>query len=129
MHARATSRQRYGRSVQQESAGEPTLDVDWLDAVQYHWDKNGRRFSTHDLDDIREAALSLPPESTGVPGCTYQEFLERPTSDLLELLREDGEEGWELIARVVYRDFGPEVFRPSVVRYDTETERWTRTPL
>ena len=103
--------------------------MDWLDAVQYHWDKNGRRFSIHDLDDIREAAPLLPPESTGVAGCTYQTYLEQSTRELLELLNEDGEEGWELIARVVYRDFGPEVFRPSVMRYDTLTEQWTRTPL
>ena len=94
MHARATSRQRYVHSVQQESVGKPTFDADWLDAVQYHWGQNGRRFSTHDLDDIREAALSLPPQSTGVPGCTYQAYLEQSTSELLEVLHEDGEEGW-----------------------------------
>ena len=97
--------------------------MDWLDAVQYHWDKNGRRFSAHDLDDIREAARSLPPESTGVPGRTYEEFLEQSTTEVLELLAEDGEEGWELIARVMYRDLSSEAFQPSVRRYDAGSDK------
>jgi hypothetical protein len=75
---------------------------DWADGVQDRWESNDRKFTTAELDAIQAAARSLPVDGTGVAGLSELDYRLRRTGELLRMLDDDVEAGWELVIRVLH---------------------------